>query len=82
VARRNPDPILWLVPLGLLAGWWLLRRRPGAGAEAFGPGAGPPPPPTASEREAMERAYRFRRIGAGRCFDYKLRKVVDDSFCT
>lgn len=40
----------------------------------------PPPPPSATEREEMERRYRYRTV-RGRCFDYKDRKFVDATYC-
>jgi hypothetical protein len=82
--RRNPDPILWLVPLGIIAGWLLLRggRAPAATRPgAWMPEYGPPKAPTEMERAEMERRYRYRYIGGGRCWDYKDRKAVDATFC-
>lgn len=95
--RKNPSTTTWILILaGVGVGGYLVYRwakvalpqMAGKGIAAFltgGPSAPsapkPPPLPSQSEAAARERAYRYRMIGGGRCFDYKARKVVPKSYC-
>lgn len=84
MARKNPSTATWLLLLGggLAAYYLFVARKSRGGKGVLGPG--PPPEPTATERAAMEAGYRYRWVpGAGgrRCFDYKDRKFVYESYC-
>lgn len=94
--RKNSDFPLWLLLGGGAAvALWLYarsKRRTGPAGYVVDPSGrgvtwtgdptkGPPPAPTPAQRAAMERAYRYRLAGGGRCFDYKERKFVDASYC-
>lgn len=95
MARKNPDALLLLIPLGILAGLFIMRSTPKRGSSGSyrvdssgnliwdgDPSAGPPPALTAAQRAAMEKSYRYRMAGGGRCFDYKERRFVANSYCS